>query len=205
MKFSIYPLVFLFVIKIHSQNIELKEGDLVFQSIDCGPLCDAINQVTEGFGGNDFNHMGLIVFKGKKPFVLEASGTEVKLTPYDDFSEKTSLPIYVGRLKKRFIKLIPRAVSFGLKQLGTAYDDAYIYDNGKYYCSELVYDCFLYAKGEPLFELRPMTYKAPNSDVYFKVWENYFKGLNLNIPEGEPGCNPGGISLSNKIEILGAI
>ncbi|NJX15409.1 YiiX/YebB-like N1pC/P60 family cysteine hydrolase [Tamlana crocina] len=205
MKFSILPLVLLLALQIHAQDFELKPGDLIFQTIDCGPLCNAINEVTEGYKGNDFNHVGMVVGQSGKLLILEASGAEVKLTEFNDFAKKSHAPMYLGRLKKRFRKFIPAAISFGLEQLGTPYDDAYVYNNGKYYCSELIYDCFLDAKGKPLFKLYPMTYKSPDSDEFFQVWEDYFNDRNLEIPEGQPGCNPGGMSLSNKIKILGTI
>ena len=34
------------------------------------------------------------------------------------------------------------------------------------------------------------------------VWEKYFEALNLSIPEGEPGLNPGGMSLSPALEMI---
>lgn len=188
-----------------SQNIQLKEGDFIFQSMNCGELCEAINQVTEGYKGIDFNHMGMIVIQNDSILVLEASGSEVKLTSLETFKSYTNQTMYVGRLKKRFQKLIPTAIEFGLQQLGTPYDDAYLYNNGSYYCSELIYDCFLQASGKPFFKLYPMTFKAPGSNDYFEAWAEYYQKLNIEIPEGKPGCNPGGISTSKKIRILGVL
>ncbi|MEZ4786358.1 MAG: YiiX/YebB-like N1pC/P60 family cysteine hydrolase [Flavobacterium haoranii] len=195
----------LFANVILAQKIELKTGDLIFQSMNCGELCEAINQVTEGYKGIDFNHMGMVVIENDSVFVLEASGNSVKLIPYQTFTSYTDLPMYVGRVKKRFKKLIPEAVSFGKNQLGVPYDNEYIYNNGKYYCSELIYDCFKEANKEPFFVLYPMTFKAPNSKEFFNVWEEYYNNLNMKIPEGELGCNPGGISTSKKIKILGTL
>lgn len=187
------------------QKIELKTGDFIFQSMHCGELCDAINQVTEGYKGIDFNHMGMVIVQNDSVYVLEASGKAVKLTPYQTFCSYTDLPMYVGRLKKRFQKLVPAAVSFGLQQIGIPYDDEYLYDNQKYYCSELIYDCFLTAYQKPFFKLKPMTFKAPSSKEYFKAWKEYYNNLNIPIPEGNPGCNPGGISTSKRIKILGKL
>ncbi|MDK2772308.1 YiiX/YebB-like N1pC/P60 family cysteine hydrolase [Flavobacterium haoranii] len=195
----------LFANIVLAQKIELKTGDLIFQSMNCGELCEAINQVTEGYKGIDFNHMGMVVIENDSVFVLEASGNSVKLTPYQTFTSYTDLPMYVGRVKKRFKKLIPEAVSFGKNQLGVPYDNEYIYNNGKYYCSELIYDCFKEANKEPFFVLYPMTFKAPNSKEFFNVWAEYYKNLNIEIPEGQLGCNPGGISTSKKIKILGTL
>ena len=51
------------------------------------------------------------------------------------------------------------------------------------------------------FYLEPMTYKF--NDETLPVWTEYFNNLNMSIPEGEPGINPGGISLSENINIIG--
>ena len=57
-----------------SQNIKLKTGDILFQSMNCGPLCEAINEVTEGYQGKDFSHLGIVYIKNDFVFVIEAAG-----------------------------------------------------------------------------------------------------------------------------------
>lgn len=188
-----------------SQNIKLKTGDIIFQSMNCGPLCDAINQVTEGYKGNDFSHLGLVYIQNDSIYIIEAAGTAVQLTPIEKFKSYTKENMFVGRLKRKHRKLIPEAIVFSLQQIGTPYDDAYLYNNGSYYCSELIYDAFLDAFGKPFFELQPMTFKAPNSNEYFEVWQEYYDNLKMEIPEGKLGCNPGGISTSNKLKIIGTL
>ncbi|AMP99373.1 hypothetical protein AY601_2483 [Pedobacter cryoconitis] len=186
------------------ENIQLKSGDLIFQNLDCGPLCDAINAVTQGYQGNKFSHMGMVLLRNDSVLVIEASGKNVHLTPLQTFLSKSAHPHYVGRLKPAYQKIIPAALAFSMAQMGVLYDDQYLYDNGKYYCSELIYDAFKAAnKNKPFFKLFPMTYKEPGSGAYFPVWKVYFEHLNMEVPEGKPGCNPGGISLSDKIDILG--
>lgn len=111
--------------------------------------------------------------------------------------------MYVGRLKAKYHLLIPDAIAFALQQLGVPYDDEYVYGNGSYYCSELIYDAFKAANNDsPFFKLYPMTYKKPGTDEYFPAWVDYYKSIGKQIPEGLPGCNPGGISLSDKIEVF---
>lgn len=188
-----------------AQNISLKTGDLIFQSMDCGPLCEAINEVTEGYQGKDFSHIGLVYIKNDSTFVIEASGNAVRLTPLQTFQTYTKAPMYIGRLKRKYRRYIPKAISFSLTQIGMPYDDAYLYDNGKYYCSELLYDAFLNAYGKPFFELLPMTFKSPKTKAFFQVWVDYYSNLKMEIPEGKLGCNPGGISTSNKLKIIGII
>lgn len=185
-----------------AQNQPLKNGDILFININCGPMCDAINAVTEGFESKDFNHMGMIVFENNAYFVFEAIGKEVVKTPLKKFISYTKEPIYLGKLKDEYQYLIPDAIAFSEKQLGVPYDNDFIYNNQKYYCSELIYDAFLFANNnKPFFKLFPMTYKEPNSDNFFPIWVEHFKKQGIEIPEGKLGCNPGGMSLDNKITI----
>lgn len=191
-------------ISFSQKNVNLIEGDIIFQSMNCD-LCKAINAVTEGYNGKDFSHLGMVHIQNDSIYVIEAAGKEVKLTPLNVFKTYTTETMYVGRLKRKFREYIPKAIDFSLKQLGVPYDNAYLYNNGSYYCSELIYDAFLTAYKKPFFYLTPMTFKEPNSNEYFKVWIDYYKNLNQVIPEGELGCNPGGISTSNKLKIIGTI
>lgn len=199
--FILYLLSFL----SFAQNVKLKTGDLIFQSMNCGPLCDAINQVTEGYKGKDFSHLGLVYIQNDSIYIIEAAGSAVQLTPLEKFKSYTKETMFVGRLKRKFRKYIPEAITFSLNQIGVPYDEAYLYNNGSYYCSELIYDAFLDAYKKPFFELQPMTFKAPNSDAYFEVWQEYYDKLEIEIPEGKLGCNPGGISTSDKLKIIGTL
>ena len=197
--------IFFFSFVGFSQNITLKSGDLLFQSMNCGPLCEATNEVTSGYQGHDFSHLGLVYIKNDSILVIEAAGSSVKITPYETFKTYTAEKMFVGRLKRKYRALIPEAIAFALQQIGVPYDEEYVYNNGKYYCSELLYDAFLHANKKPLFDLFPMTFKSPKTEEYFEVWVDYYKKLNIEIPEGKPGCNPGGISTSDKLKIIGTV
>ena len=205
MKNKILLLFFLLFQFGFSQNVKLKTGDILFQSMNCGPLCDAINEVTEGYQGKDFSHLGMVYIKNDSVFVIEAAGKAVKITSYETFKTYTTEEMFVGRLKRKYRKYIPEAISFSLQQVGVPYDDEYLYNNGKYYCSELIYDAFLHAYKKPLFDLYPMTFKSPKSNEYFEVWADYYENLKMEIPEGQLGCNPGGISTSDKLKIIGTL
>lgn len=201
-----YIFFILISISASAQKMQLQNGDLIFQDMDCGPLCDAIEAVTEGYMGNDFSHMGMVYHKNDSIYIIEAAGSAVRLTSLEKFSENTKKPMYVGRVKKEYKKLIPLAITFSLQQMGVPYDDEYVYDNGSYYCSELIYDAFMFANGgKPFFKLYPMTYKQPNTNEFFPAWVAYYKSIGATIPEGLPGCNPGGMSVSDKIEIIDRI
>lgn len=204
-RFLFLVLLFQFSCFVQAQKIQLQTGDLLFQKMNCGELCEAIHAVTKGYQGNDFSHLGLVLIENDSVFILEAAGNAVRKVTLEEFSKNTTTTMFIGRVKKKYEKLIPQVISFSKEQLGIPYDDDYLYDNGKYYCSELIYDAFLNAYGKPFFELQPMTFKQPETNVFFPAWVAYYNDLKIEIPEGKPGCNPGGISTSKNIKIIGKL
>lgn len=182
---------------------QYKTGDLLFQNLDCGGLCDAIESVTEGCNGQKFSHIGLVFLRNDSVYIIEAIGENVHLTPLANFIARSNNPVVQARVKVQYQKLIPAAIQFSLQQQGKPYDEPFLYNNGKYYCSELIYDAFAFANNsKPFFQLEPMTFKQPGSKEFFPVWVTYYQNLKMEIPEGKPGINPGGISRSAKIDIL---
>ena len=187
-----------------TKNFKLQEGDLLFQDLDSSPLCDAIELVTPGYNGANFSHIGLVVLDNDTLKVLEAIPPKVMITNLDDFInrsfDKNGNPkVIVGRLKKEFTNSISNAVSYSKSKLDIPYDEVFLINNETYYCSELIYEAFL---NDSIFELKPMTFLHPKTKDTLKVWKEYYSDLNTNIPEGNPGINPGIMSLSNKIEMV---
>jgi len=185
-----------------------QNGDILFQDLDCGPLCDAIESVTQGPGGSSFSHLGLVHISADGVHVIEAIGTCVQRTPLHRFLERSldvegNPKILVGRLKEPYIGLIPEALQYALLQIGVPYDDAFLYGNGRYYCSELIHDAFMAAnRDEPFFQLSPMTFMDPATGKTHPVWEEYFEKLGMAVPEGALGCNPAGISTDHRLRAV---
>jgi len=212
MNLNHFTFLILFSLAVFPQenpSFRLQEGDLIFQDLDCGPLCDAIEKVTKGYNGSKFSHIGLIVPDSSGELVvLEAISSGVQLTPLNKFLsrsfDKNGNPkAIVGRLKTKFHILIPRFIKEAKSYLGKPYDSIFVINNDSYYCSELIYLSSMKANsGNPLFELHPMTFKDPDTNDFYPEWVDYYEDINEKIPEGEPGINPGGISLSDNIEIV---
>lgn len=195
-----------FKIPIIKNTSLLKKGDLLFQDIDCGPLCDAIESVTYGLDGAHFSHVGIVSqIKEGKIMVIEAIGDKVQETNIDKFLERSKdkfnrPKVVVGRLKNNSI--VEKALAKIRGYIGKPYDDEFNIDNDSYYCSELVFLTFLDNKGKKIFKTHPMTYKSSKTAEYFKPWVDYFNKLKIDIPEGKPGINPGGISRSDKLNVI---
>lgn len=190
------------------KDFDYQTGDILFQDLDCGPLCDAIETVTPAWNGKHFSHAGIVYREGDAVFVIEAIGRDVHGTAIEDFlqrqrDENGNPKVVVGRLQQKYRKLNEAAVNFALAQNSVLYDDAFIYDNGKYYCTELLYDAYKTANGgKAFFKLKPMTYKDPANNKTFPAWTTYYADLGVKIPEGEPGCNPGSVATDKKIDII---
>ena len=186
----------------------IQEGDLLFQNLQCGPLCDAIEAVTQGVDGRHFSHCAMVVRVDDTLKVVEAIGNSVQVHSLRTFFTRSGdtgviRNITVERLKKSYRSLIPRAQAFALQQVGQPYDDDFLLHNGKWYCSELIYAAFKHAdKGKAVFPLKPMTFKDPKTNQFFPAWVDYYKALHQPIPEGQPGTNPGLISRSSKLYVV---
>ena len=185
-------------------QFNLKTGDLLFQDLDSSPLCDAIEKVTSGYKNLPISHIGIVLKENNKTYVIEAyEGVDtITIEKFLDRNKYNGHPkVFVGRLKTKHNHLIPKAIDRGIQLIGKKYDEEFAPDNDKFYCSELIYEMFMYSNENlPFFKLKPMTYKFQGKTL--EVWSDYFDKLNIEIPENKLGINPACISLSDKIEII---
>ncbi len=194
--------------KTWEHKIDIKPGDILFQDADCGDFCLAITKVTSGFEGARLSHVGIVDFFENQWMVIEATGKGVVATPLETFLnqsiDKDGNPkVISGRVINQFQPLIGTALEYCRNQIGKPYDWAFEFNNDSYYCSELIYFAFKEAMGgKEFFKSAPMTFIDPDSGLVFSVWEDYFKELKIPVPEGNAGCNPGGLSKSPMIQIV---
>lgn len=119
----------------------VREGDVIFQTSQSkqSPLIKIGTRST-------ITHCGVIVMRNGKPFVLETLKT-LQLTPLDKFVAR-------GKGGKYWLK---RSEEENIKikyahYLGKPYDLEFKFDNGKFYCSELIYDIYKHQLGIELCE-----------------------------------------------------
>lgn len=188
---------------------DLRTGDLLFQDLDCGPLCDAIERVTPGYRGAEVTHVGLVVMEPDGVVVIEAIGAAVQETPIAQFLGRTldaggQPKVFVSRLRWRHRALIPEAVVAARGLVGRPYDDRFGAGTDALYCSELVLTAWTVANaGEAVLSPVSMTFRDPETAEIFPPWQAYFDQMGLAVPEGEPGSNPGALSLSPLLRTVG--
>ena len=191
------------------RHFDLKPGDLLFQDLDCGPVCDAIEVNNPGVDGARLSHVGIVsrIEKGKV-YITEAFVDGVKEVSFKDFISRTSdkkgrAKVLVGRINLDE-KLINKAVEKARSVIGAKYDLGFNFDvsDNKYFCSELVYDAFRDENNKPIFELKAMTFKEPGTNKIKEVWVKYFKDIKTRVPEGGMGISPGEISMSKYVNMV---
>jgi hypothetical protein len=195
----------LFACSKHGSKIDLQSGDILFRGTTSENISEAIDKVTQTSAETHFSHVGLVDVSDSGIFVLHASpvGGTCKIS-INEFlhPEGETATVIVYRLKDKWRTAIPVALKKAKQLLGKPYNFSYILSDTAHYCSEFVYLAFA---ADSVFVLNPMTFKDPKSDDFFPTWVEYYQKMGIEIPEGQPGCNPNGLAASNKLERLGKI
>jgi hypothetical protein len=186
-------------------RIKLQSGDLLFREKSSENISEAIDQVTQTSGATHFSHVGLVEVSDTGMVVLHASpegGTCVVSLQEFTHPQGDSVRVIAYRLKPEWQKAIPLAIQKAHQMLGKPYNFSYILTDTAHYCSEFVYLAFA---ADSVFKLEPMTFKDPATGNFPATWVEYYQRMGVEIPEGQPGCNPNGLAASGKLERIGEI
>lgn len=171
----------------------LQSGDLLFLAGERSDMTGAITAATGENGRLNFSHVGIAVVKNGADSVLEATTDGgVRLTALPEFlarSAKIGGRPAVIALRLRDTTGVSKAIERARGYLGLPYDYSFRPDNGKFYCSELVWECYRKADGSPLFTARPMNFRADDGTMP-QFWTDLFARQGESVPEGVPGTNP---------------
>lgn len=188
----------------------LQHGDLLFcvASPSRDGIAQAIVSVTEGIDLQRVSHVAIVCQETNgEMYALEASGKHgVWLNPINSFfvhcdhTAEGHPMVLLGRLKDT--TTIASCVEKAKTYLGRPYDYQYTPSDSALYCSELVQLSYVDSAGEAIFPQVPMSFHNQDGQI-LPFWTTYYRQWNMAVPEGEPGTNPGGISRSDKITIVG--
>lgn len=169
------------------------DGDLAFQISEISDFTKAITDVSAMRDSIKFAHVGIIFIDHGQPYVIEAVPKGgVTVTPLESYlSEALTIDGKPGVVIKRVIRDFPakQAIETAKSFLGQEYDWDFLPDNGKIYCSELVYESFTDFEGRKLFQARPMNFRNAEGDIP-DYWTELFRKLGTDVPQGVPGTNP---------------
>ena len=195
--------------KLFPKVFKLEKGDLLFQDLNCGALCDGINSTTYGYKNTVVSHVGMVVSTDKtEPEIIEAVSAGVKVTSLDDFlvrslDKKGHPRVMVGRIDDQTQKLIPSAIKDAMHDLNAPYNATFSPDAKGFYCSQLITRSFFEANhNTPVFTSHPMNFKTDHPNEFSPAWVHYFSELKQPIPQGKPGNNPGMLSRDPHISIV---
>lgn len=195
---------------VYASDFTPQVGDLLFQDLDCGTLCNGINNVTHGINNTYMSHVAIIYsIDNNLVMVAEANSKGVTLEPLSKFlkssRDKNGRPMVIEeRLKPQYQALIPGALAFIKDNLGKPYNATFIpNDNKSFYCSELIYKSFQAANNnKPVFKTHAMDFNNPKTGKIENSWQEYFNNLHTKAPEGMIGTNPGMMSRDDKLIIV---
>jgi len=121
-----------------SQNVDFKNGDLIFQT-----SVNTQTQILKVATQSNLTHVGIIYIKSGTLYVFEAVGP-VKLTLLSEWVKKGDGGNYiVSRLSSGLDETqLNKLYTYCLNQKGKRYDSKFQWSDSKIYCSELVWKAY---------------------------------------------------------------
>ena len=181
---------------------DLRSGDLLFFA----PAKDnAITKVTQGIGDVAIDHVAIVHRTNSSITTIEAVHRGVVEMPIDSTWARTrqkSETVIVGRINGGLD--IPASIARALQHLGKPYDFFFEPSDSAIYCSELVQKAFVDIEGKPVFHTIPMSFHTPDGKI-LPYWTEYYRRAGKTVPEGALGTNPGQLSRSRRLIILGRL
>lgn len=175
-------------------KVGLQNGDLIFESAGTSAAAKAIDAATAHADEESFSHVAIIEVAEDGVYVIEAaSESGVQRITLEEFldaathDEAGNPAVAVMRLNRKYDTAA--FVANAKKHIGEPYDHYFLPDNGRMYCSELVYESFRDDDGNPIFTARAMNFRAADGSMP-EYWVALFASLGKPIPQGTLGTNP---------------
>ena len=197
-----------FLFSCSSQNgidyNKLQTGDLIFVEAKQKDLSGAINRVTQKSEVENFDHVGIIEITSDGIFVLHAStklgSNKQSLKDFYKENLKNHQNMVVYRLKKDYQKSIRPAIIKANSMLGKPYNWSYVLNEESYYCSDFIERIF---RKDAIFDHIPMNFKNPETQQIDEYWVQFYRKLEMDVPQDQPGTNPNQLASSKKLIRIG--
>ena len=192
-------IVLLGACRVSNPACQLSTGDLIFIRDTTG-MGQAIAQST-----GQYTHVAIAQCTDSGLFVVEALPRRgVIRRPYTAFAHDYAYPL---SHQAAFYRITcPYDTAYLNQQLqnliGQPYDDYFLPENGRLYCSELVQMNYIDTSGKLIFSTIPMSFHDASGSIT-EYWKDFYSRRGMRVPEGEPGTNPGELSRRPQVTILG--
>lgn len=193
MRFIIYIGIIFCTAASTSPTPELHPGDLLFRAGRNSAMTGAITAATGRIEAPGFSHVGIFVRYDGTDAVLEAAPEGgVRISPLREFLDGSARidgrPAAVAmRLRDTAGLAASLRRAFGF--LGLPYDCSFRPDNGKLYCSELVWESYRTPDGRRRFPARPMNFRAADGSMP-AFWTELFERARGSDPRRGTGDQP---------------
>ena len=181
----------------------IQSGDILFRGTSHAGLSEAINKVTQTDSSTNYTHIGVCEMIDDTVWVYHSAPEKgVCREPLELFCQPDTLTSYVVdqyRLKQEYQGAIKGALIQADRHIGEQYDYSYIIESKGYYCSEFIYEIF---EKDSIFKLNPMTFVDPDTREFHQGWVSHYNSLGIEIPEGQPGCNPNEMAVNSKLKLV---
>lgn len=209
---TLITLIMLTSALIPNSRNNLRNGDLLFNITDTTSASDFAKGIvgsTKGIDKAQVSHVAILCHEPEGWMVLEATGKHgVWMTPLDDYLAEADKDangnpmVLVGRVKDDVD--INQSITNAKAFIGCKYDFTFDPSDDEMYCSELVQKSYVDTSGNLIFNPIPMSFHDEEGRI-LPYWIHYYLERDLDVPEGEPGSNPGALSRDEKVEIIGSL
>ncbi|MBI5380589.1 MAG: hypothetical protein HZA31_01690 [Opitutae bacterium] len=154
------------------RDYDIREGDILFQSLPRCELVDTIEDATY----SSFSHCGIVAKTADELVVIEAIGP-VRETPISSWiGQGRGNRFSAYRLAPEFAAKIPAILSAARGYLGKPYDIHYRFDDDRIYCSELIFKAFRTVTGKNLGKVEKL------GDLNWKPHEKFIRSIEGYVP-----------------------
>jgi len=166
-----------------------RPGDIVFQTSE-----SAQSRAIQAATHSPYSHMGLVLYRAGRPYVLEAAG-RVRLTPLTEWIRSGRDGRYVIKRLKDAGYLsgennVHRLERAALRFLGKPYDPYFEWSDVRIYCSELIWKAFERGLGLRVGDPAALSTFDLSSDL---VKPRLHERFGDDVPLQEPVISPAAI------------
>lgn len=202
-------LIAIFMVMTAAAQKNLKNGDLLFNVTDTTSASDFAKSIvgsTKGVNMAQVCHVAIVCKEHNGWFVLEATSKHgVWMCPLESYLEDADKDadgnplVFAGRVSGNVD--IETSINNAKRFIGRKYDFTFDPSDDEMYCSELVQKSYVDKKGKLIFEPIPMSFHDDEGRI-LPYWIDYYLKRDLDVPEGEPGSNPGAISRNGRVRVF---